>query len=268
MELFPLIVLALIQGITEFLPISSSGHLILVPILTGWEDQGVLMDVAVHVGTLTAVIAYFFRDCIRAAFGGIDLVQGKQTDGAKLALGILIGTIPAVIVGFILHEAGIADSLRALTVIGWTTLIFGIVLYLADRFGPTHHDLSALTPISAALVGLAQCLALIPGTSRSGITITAGRALGFKRTEAARFSMLLSIPTILGAGTLAALDLLKLGEAQVTQDALLAAALSALAAFGAIALFMRWLQRSSMTPFVIYRVVLGLGLLGWAYGVL
>ncbi len=267
MELLPIIILALIQGITEFLPISSSGHLVLVPFVTGAEDQGLLMDVAVHVGTLVAVIAYFFRDCLTAAWGGFELVQGKQTPGAKLALGLVIGTIPAVIAGFALHQLGVMDSLRALVVIGWTTLVFGIVLYLADRFGPRVRELDQLSPVHAVLVGLAQCLALVPGTSRSGITITAGRALGYTRTEAARFAMLLSIPTILGAGTLAGLDLIEMGEAQLTRDALLAACLSALAAFGAIALFMQWLKRASMTPFAVYRVVLGIILLGWGYGV-
>jgi len=266
MDLLPIIILALIQGITEFLPISSSGHLVLVPIVAGWEDQGLLMDVAVHVGTLVAVISYFYRDCLTAAWGGVELLQGKQTPGAKLALGLVIGTIPAVIAGYALHQLGVMDAFRTVRVIGWTTLIFGLVLYLADRFGPRIRQLDQLSSLDAVWVGLAQCLALIPGTSRSGITITAGLALGYTRTEAARFAMLLSIPTILGAGMLAGFDLYEMGEAQVTQDALLAGALSALAAFGAIALFMQWLKHASMTPFVMYRVVLGVVLLSWGYG--
>ncbi|MGB0919994.1 MAG: undecaprenyl-diphosphate phosphatase [Alphaproteobacteria bacterium] len=265
MDLFQIIVLALVQGITEFLPISSSGHLVLVPVLTGWKDQGLLMDVAVHVGTLLAVIAYFWRELMQAAWGLVDLLNRRDTDAAKLALALVIASIPAIIAGFILHELKIMDALRSAEIIGWTTLVFGIVLWGADHFGPTGKTFGSLTVSSAIWIGLAQCLALIPGTSRSGITMTAARGLGFNRQDAARFAMLLSIPTIAGAGFLSALDLIESGDAQLTTDALTAAGLSALAAFTAIALFLKWLQKRSMAPFAIYRIALGVGLLSWVY---
>lgn len=265
MDFLQILVLALVQGITEFLPVSSSGHLVLVPIFTGWADQGLLMDVAVHVGTLAAVMAYFWRELLQAAWGLIDLIKRRDTDAAKLALALIIATIPAVIAGFILHSTGASDALRSAEIIGWTTLVFGIVLWVSDHYSPTEKTFGSLNIKTALWIGLAQCLALVPGTSRSGITMTAARALGFNRKDAARFSMLLSIPTIAGAGLLSALDLIEEGNAQLTTDAITAAGLSALAAFAAIALFLAWLQNRSMAPFAIYRIALGAGLLGWVY---
>lgn len=269
MSLLQIVVLALVQGITEFLPISSSGHLILVPYLTDWPDQGVLIDVAVHVGTLFAVMLYFWRDLAALLRGLIVWREAEQEarQARRLLAQLLVATVPVVLAGLALAAIG-PESLRSVAVIGWTMLGFGIVLWLADRFGPKLYDLQRLTLGHALIVGLAQALALIPGTSRAGITMTAARALGYRRDEAARFSMLLSIPAILAAGAVATLDLLaaETTQAQVN-DALLAALLAFASALVAIWLLMRWLKVASFTPFVLYRVVLGLLLLGFAYGV-
>ncbi len=270
MSLFHLILVALVQGITEFLPISSSAHLILAPMVTGQPDQGPMIDMAVHVGTLFAVILAFRREVAEAFFGFFHLLRGR-TDrwDARLALFLIIGTIPVVIVGLIFSKLDIMDWMRdpsrALTVIGWTTLVFGILLYIADKFTDQTRALEQVTLKDTVLVGLAQAVALIPGTSRSGITMTAGRFLGLDRTSAARFSMLLAIPTILAAGALGTKDIIDSGNAQLGMDALIAAGLSFIAALIAIKLFMRWIASASMTPFVIYRLVLGVILLGIAY---
>lgn len=265
MDFFPLLILALVQGITEFLPISSSGHLVLVPILTGWPDQGPVIDVAVHVGTLLAVMAYFRADLLRLIMGGLGLLTGKwATEDGRLALFVIVGTIPAVIAGFILHEMNVMDGLRSMMVIGWTTLGFGILLWVTDRF-PAITTVEDKGWPAVIGIGLAQCLALIPGTSRSGITMTAARAYGITRADAARFSMLLSIPTIAGAGLLTLLDVIEAGDPVLTQSALIAGGMSALTAFAAIALLMRWLARQTFTIFAVYRVLLGGGLLLFYY---
>jgi undecaprenyl-diphosphatase len=262
-----LAVLALVQGITEFLPISSSGHLILVPLLSGWPDQGLLIDVAVHLGSLVAVILYFRHD-VGAMVRGLTDWRTPGLLGApgrRLAVLVVIGTVPVIIAGLTLKTIG-TEHLRSVTVIGWATLGFGLLLYAADRYGRDTRALRDMTCGGALWIGLAQVLALVPGTSRSGITMTAARALGYRRAEAARFSMLLSIPTILAAGSLLTLDLIALGEAQVSLQALAAIVLAFLSAWLAIALLMRWLQRATFTPFVIYRCVLGVALLLYAYG--
>jgi len=260
-----IVVLALVQGITEFLPVSSSGHLALVPIFTTWPDQGLMMDVAVHVGTLIAVLLYFWRDVFMMAFGLWRFLRGRKDPGAKLAGYIVLATIPVVIVGYYLNKQ-YPDALRSITVIGWATLGFGVLLFLTDRFGMTLRRIEHLRISDALIIGLAQVLALIPGTSRSGITMTAGRLIGMERPDAARFSMLLSIPAILGAGTLKIMELIERGDAQLTNAAVSAAGLAFIAALISISILMAWLKRSSFTPFVIYRVLLGGGLLAIAYG--
>lgn len=264
MSLLQLIVLALVQGITEFLPISSSAHLILVPALTDWPDQGQAMDVAVHLGTLLAVILYFWSDVWAMIRGGFKLLMGRLDQGARTALLVAIATVPAVAAGFLLHEYA-GDALRSIEIIAWTTIGFGILLWIADRYSMVIRDVEHLTWIDAVLIGLAQAIALIPGTSRSGITMTAGRFLGMTREGAARFSLLLSIPTILAAGTLATLDLVAAGDPTVTLDALIAGALAFLSALIAIAAMMAWLKRSGFGPFVLYRLALGGFLLWWIY---
>jgi undecaprenyl-diphosphatase len=264
MPLFNLILVALIQGVTEFLPVSSSGHLILLPSLTGLDDQGQVIDVAAHVGTLVAVIIYFWSDVKLALFGTLRLLRGKiDTKGAFLALCLLIGTIPVIIFGLILKVTGLADAMRGIAVIGWTMLIFGIVLYWADQKGPETRTAEEWTLKHAVIMGLWQCLALIPGTSRSGITITGARQLGYKRSDAARLAMLMSIPTIIASAALLSLDVI--GTPGVMGDIVIVAVMSCIAALVALVLMMKLLQSVSYTPYVIYRVVLGLILLGVAY---
>ena len=267
MPILHLVVLALVQGITEFLPISSSGHLVLVPLLMEWPDQGLVIDIAVHVGTLGAVMLYFWRDIIGMLYGLWMILRGRSDPYAKLAGLIVVATIPVIVAGYLLNTYATV-SLRTLNVIAWATLGFGIVLWIADKTGMTLRRIDHLGLSDGVLIGLAQVLALIPGTSRSGITMTAARLLGMERTDAARFSMLLSIPTILGAGTLAGLELYERGNAQLTTDAFMVAGLAFVTALIAIFVLMAWLKRSSFTPFVIYRIILGCGLLGVSYGVL
>ncbi|MFQ5959227.1 MAG: undecaprenyl-diphosphate phosphatase [Alphaproteobacteria bacterium] len=260
-----LVVLALVQGITEFLPISSSGHLILVPMLTGWPDQGLMFDVAVHVGTLGAVLLYFRRDVWHMLAGVARWIGGRRNPGAGLALLIVVATVPVVAAGAGLKYVG-TDGLRNITVIGWTTLGFGVVLFAVDRWCLTVRRIEHMPVASAFAIGLAQVLALVPGTSRSGITMTAARALGYERQEAARFSLLLSIPVIIAAGALEGLELYETGDAGLTADVVFATALAFVSALAAIGFLMKWLRRASFTPFVIYRVGLGAYLLWLAYG--
>ena len=266
MPLLNLVVLALVQGITEFLPISSSGHLILVPVLLGWPDQGLILDVAVHVGTLGAVIFYLRRDVAAMIVGAFRLVTGRWDEGARLAAMVIIGTVPVVAAGFALNHYQ-PQGIRGIEIIAWTTLGFGILLYVADKVGMTVRRLEHVHVPDAVIIGLAQVLALIPGTSRSGITMTAARMLGFERTDAARFSMLLSIPAIAGAGLLKGKELYESGNVALTADAGLAAGLAFVSALVAISAMMAWLRRASFTPFVAYRILLGLFLLAVAYGV-
>lgn len=259
-----LAVIALVQGITEFLPISSSGHLILLPALTGRADQGLLIDVAVHVGTLGAVLAYLWRDIGRMLKGLWRGLRGRSDPGLTLALQLILATLPLVGAGYALSRYG-GDLLRSAEVVAWATLGFGLLLWLADRAGMTIKRIEHMGYGAALFIGLSQVLALIPGTSRSGITMTAARLLGYERAEAARFSMLLAIPAITAAGGLAGFDLYKAGNAQLTLDAIIAAGLAFIAALIAIALMMSWLRRASFLPFVIYRILLGGGLLYWIY---
>lgn len=267
MAWLPIIVVALVQGVTEFLPISSSGHLILVPAVAGWPDQGLTIDVAVHVGSLGAVALYLWRDLFAMARGIGALIRGRATPGARLFGLLVLATLPVVAAGFALNDYA-PDLFRSVEVIAWTTLGFGVLLYYVDQRTMTVNRIEHMGVGPALLIGLSQVLALIPGTSRSGITMTAGRALGFERVDAARFSMLLSIPTIVGAGALKGFELYQSGNAALGRDAALAAVIAFVAALGAIALMMAWLRRASFTPFVAYRVVLGLVLLAWVYGLL
>ena len=266
MPLFHLFVLALIQGITEFLPISSSGHLILLPKLAGIPDQGQVIDVAVHIGTLLAVVIYFLADVRIAAAGTLRLLRGKvDTQGAFLALCLLVATIPVVLVGLALNLSGIDEMLRSVAVIGWTMLIFGIVLYWADQRGPEIKADTDWTLRDALVMGLWQAVALIPGTSRSGITITAARQLGYARTDAAKLSMLMSIPTIAASGLLLGAEVVRDADMAAARDGGIAALLAFGSALLALAVMMRLLRSVSFTPYVIYRIILGIALLVYAY---
>jgi len=258
-------VLALVQGITEFLPISSQAHLRLVSFFTGWPDQGLMMDVAVHVGTLGAVMLYFWRDLAAMVAGLGRLTRGRRDKGARLAGFLVVGTLPAVAAGYLLNRY-YPGGLRGLELIAWATLGFGLLLYITDRIGMTVRRIEHLRFGDVLIIGLAQALALIPGTSRSGITMTAGRLLGMERRECARFSMLLSIPVIIGAGGLKGWDLYQSGDVQLTADAFLGAGLAFASALIVMAALMAWLRRASFTPFVVYRIVLGGFLLSVVYG--
>lgn len=268
MTLLHLIVLALVQGITEFLPISSSGHLILIPLVADWPDQGLALDVAVHVGTLLAVMLYFWRDMLAMLLGLLNLLRGRRTEGSRLVGLILLATLPVVVAGFLAQRLGAMEGMRTVLVIGWATLVFGILLWLADRLGMTIRRVEHMSVGAAFLIGLSQVLALIPGTSRAGVTMTVARLLGFERDDTARFSMLLSIPTILAAGTLAGLDLAQDGNAALGISAMLAALLAFGAALLSIWGLMWWLRRATYMPFVLYRLLLGAGLLAWGYGLI
>ncbi len=259
-----IIVLAIVQGITEFLPISSSGHLILIPAFSGWPDQGIAVDVMVHVGSLFAVFAYFWRDCMALSIGGMNLLRGRMTDDGRMAIYIILATIPAIALGLFLKATGMNAMLRSVEIIAWNAIIFGILLYIADLIGKRVKRMEDMTLAPAMMIGIAQALALIPGTSRSGITMTAARLLGFERPEAARFSFLLGIPAISAAGLVTISEFLEAGQG-IPTDALWAAFLTFFSALAAIALLMAVVKRTSFLVFVLYRMALGLLLFALLY---
>lgn len=266
MSLAHILLVAIIQGITEFLPVSSSGHLVLVPHLTGLPDQGLAIDVAVHVGTLGAVMLYFWRD-VRIGLAGIPrMLTGRiDTPGAKLAFLLLIATIPAVILGLVFKVTGLSDQMRSIKVIAWTMILFGLVLYWVDQKGSVQKRADDWSLRDAIIMGLWQALALIPGTSRSGATISGARALGYERSDGAKLAMLMSIPTIIASGVLLGAEVAATADAQVARDGAIAAVFSFVAALLALSLMMRLLRSVSFTPYVIYRIALGVVLLGIAY---
>lgn len=269
MPLEQIIVLALVQGITEFLPISSSGHLIILPMMTGWPDQGLVTDVMVHIGSLFAVLVYFWRDVLRMIKGAFDLLRFRWSDEARLTAYIAGATVPAMAFGLFLKTSGLLDTIRdsaslKLQIVGWNAIIFGLLLYVADRVGSRMKIMGDMKFGAAMAIGISQALALIPGTSRSGITITAARFLGFERPEAARFSFLLGIPAISAAGLLTILEAHEKGEV-ISNDAIFSAGLTFFSALAAIAFLMAIVKRMSFLPFVIYRLMLGAFLLVLAY---
>ncbi|OEY66918.1 undecaprenyl-diphosphate phosphatase [Marinobacter sp. X15-166B] len=257
MDLWHIITLAVIQGVTEFLPISSSAHLILPSVLLGWADQGLAFDVAVHVGTLTAVVWYFRRDVIRLAVAwSADTARRRIGADSALAWAIIAATIPAGLAGLVFNDV-IEARLRSGLVIAASTIGFGLVLWWSDAVGRQQRGLPALTLRDALIIGVAQALALIPGTSRSGITMTAALFLGFRREAAARFSFLLSIPLIAAAGLLKTLELLERGNGADWFAIGLGTALSFVSAVVCIHFFLRFLERLGLMPYVIYRLLLG-----------
>ena len=251
-----IIVLALVQAITEFLPISSSGHLILIPALTGWPDQGQFVDVMVHLGTLLAILIYFWRDVLGLIRGALALFKGRVTDEGRLAIYIMLATIPALAFGLVLETFDFPDLERNVAVVAWNTILYAILMLIADMLRPQVNTIKDITLGKAMFIGCAQALALIPGTSRSGVTITAARFLGMTRPDAARFSFLLGIPAIAAAGMLKLVEAVRGGEA-VTMDTVQCAALTFVAGLIAIAFLMAVLKRFSLLPFVLYRLVLG-----------
>ncbi len=265
------LLLAIIQGITEFLPISSSAHLILPAKVLHWPDQGPLIDLMAHLGSLGAVVLYYRADVRRMIAGGFDLIslkpQRQASQQAQLTLFVLIATPPALLVGLGMSMIGLDEAIRSPVIIAWAMIIFGIILWLADIWGKRVKTIDMMDWKSAILIGFAQVLAFIPGTSRSGITMTAARGLGFTRSESARFSMLMAIPIILAGGAYAFLKLLKDGNsgdgAARLSDGLIVAGLSFVTAYFAITIFMKLIERISFLPFMIYRLALGGALLWW-----
>lgn len=266
MPFYLLILVALVQGITEFLPVSSSGHLILISELSSAPDQGLAIDVAVHIGTLFAVVIFFWRDVAMGLAGIPRMLTGRiDTAGSKLAFLLMIATIPAIAFGLVLKLTGLSDAMRSMTVIGWTMLLFGLLLWWADQRGTIEKTEADWTTRDAIKMGLWQAVALIPGTSRSGICITAGRMLGYSRQDSAKLAMLMSIPTIVASGVLLGVEVIATADAQVARDGAVAAVMSFVAALFALSIMMRLLRSISFTPYVIYRVALGIVLLVVAY---
>lgn len=280
MTLFQLILIAIVQGVTEWLPISSSGHLILVPELLGWPQQGALIDAMAHLGTLAALLVYFRKETVRLLRGSIDLVIGRDVDGvrkrltydSKLALLILLATPPGFVLGLLYVTTDLDDLLRRPIVIVFSLAGFGVLLWLADHLGKRVKDFDAFSWRDAALIGLAQALAFIPGTSRSGVTMTAARALGYERADAARFGMLAGVPLFLMSGAYATLEVATQGAMATAPDgtlipvglgsALIVVAFSFLAGWAAIWLLMNVVVRIGFLPFVIYRLALA-GFVFW-----
>jgi undecaprenyl-diphosphatase len=261
LDIWQIVALALVQGITEFLPISSSAHLILVPHLLGWEDQGLAFDVAVHLGTLLAVLSYFRLQLGPLAQDWVHSVVRRRTVGdSRLAWGVILGTVPVGLAALAFEDA-IGTTLRSPLVIAWATVGFGLLLWLADARGKRNRSEHTLSWGDVIVIGCAQALALIPGTSRSGITITAGLLLGLERAAAARFSFLLSIPTIVLAGGLQTLALLETGSSVDWAALALGTLLSGISAYLCIYGFIRLIERASLLPFILYRLGLGVFLL-------
>ena len=260
MDIIQIIVLALVQGLTEFLPISSSAHLILVPYLTDWPDQGLAFDVAVHVGTLSAVVIYFRIEIKKMFFAWLSSLAGRHSEDSKLAWAVLIGTVPVGLAGLLFKDI-VSEHLRTPLVIAATTIIFGFLLWYSDWSGKRQRDEYSMSWKDIIVIGCAQAIALIPGTSRSGITITAGLLLGLTAQGSARFSFLLSIPVILLAGSVETLGYLEVASINDMNDLIIGALISAVSAYLCIHYFLKLLERIGMTPFVIYRLLLGVVLL-------
>jgi undecaprenyl-diphosphatase len=251
-----IIVLSIVQGITEFLPISSSGHLILVPAFLGWTDQGIFFDVALHAGSLLAVCVYFRHDLIKILYGSADLfMQIPNSSESKLAAGIALATVPAVIAGLFFSE-WIGQNLRGPIVVSFTLAFYAVLMWFADLFASRKRKITEIKLGDAFLIGLAQALALIPGTSRSGITITAGLMLGMRRRDATKFSFILSIPVILLAAGYEFLTMLFSEEIIFWQQLFGAMFLSSVVAYLSISFFMRIVSKIGLIPFVIYRLFL------------
>jgi undecaprenyl-diphosphatase len=256
MTLLHIIVLAVVQGLTEFLPISSSGHLILVPSFLEWSDQGLQFDVAVHFGSLLAVCAYFRHDIAGLFKGSLEILQGQtQTLYSRMTLALALGTIPAAIAGLLL-AGWIEQNLRSPAVVASTLAGFGVLLAIADRIGSKQRVIADVRLKDALIIGIAQAVALIPGTSRSGITITAGLLLGLRRQDAARFSFLLAVPVILLAAIYETGKMLLSPAAVAWGDLALAATISAIVAYLSIEFFMRFVNEIGLLPFAIYRIIL------------
>ena len=248
-----ILILATIQGISEFLPVSSTAHLVLFSQYYEFSNQNLLIDISLHLGSLIAIIFYFRKDLF-------NFVQNKS-----FLIKIILGTIPIIPVGYILYQTGLINSLRSLEVIGWMSLIFGILLYISDKFKITKKIDIEFTNRSAIIIGLFQILALIPGVSRSGITITSGRLLGFNRFDSAKISFFLSIPTLGAASLLGIYSIYKEGSTELNFLAIIAGIFSFIFSYFTIALFLNFIKKFSLNIFIIYRIILSLFLLAVVY---
>ena len=256
MDIYQAILLAIFQGLTEFLPISSSAHLILVPVLLGWEDQGLAFDVAVHVGTLTAVVLYYRKDLLLIIKAWLGSLIGKTSSyESRLAWYVILGTIPVSLVGITMPDT-IETTLRSPIVIAGATIVFALLLWLSEKTAREKRD--QINLLDALIIGMFQAIALIPGTSRSGITITAGLLTGLKRERAAQFSFLLSIPVIGLAGLVKGIELVQSTEPVMWDLIITGTLISAVVAYLTIGWFLKLLQSIGMMPFVWYRLVLGI----------
>ena len=260
-----LALLAAIQGITEFIPVSSSGHLVLAHEWGNPQNDdtvsAAVFDVALHLGTLAAVMVYFRQDVVRLAIGAWDVLRAKQTAPRQEALHMVYATMPVLLAAALLLGLGMLDALRAPEIVAWASILFAVPLYLADRYGASAKAIADIAARPAFVMGLAQMLALIPGASRAGVTIMAGRALGFSREAAARYSMLMAMPVILAFALFGLLDLWAAGNAAALGSAFLGAVLAALFAFASIDIFLKLTRRLSLLPFVLYRIALGITIL-------
>ena len=248
-----ILILSIIQGISEFLPVSSAAHLVLVSKYYAFTNQSLLIDICLHLGSLIAIIFYFRNDLFH-------FVKNK-----KFLIKILIGTIPIIPVGYILYQTGLIHQLRNLEMIGWTSLIFGIFLYISDKSKDTKKIENEFTNKSAIIIGLFQVLALIPGVSRSGITITSGRFLGFNRFDSAKISFFLSIPTLTAASIIGIYNIQKEGSTELNFLAIIAVIFSFIFSYTTIAFFLNFIKKFNLNIFIIYRIILSLFILGVVY---
>lgn len=250
MSLFEAVILGLVQGLGEFLPISSSAHLILTPWLLGFPDPGLSFDVALHIGTLVAVLGVFGRDWIELARDGL---TGRRTPAGRMFWYLVVATVPGAAFG-LLFEDYVSTVFRNPLLIGIMLIVMGIILYLADKYTPAVKEMGRMGWKESILIGISQAFALVPGVSRSGVTMTAGRLLGFDRETTARFSFLLSTPIIVGAGML---QVKHLTPADLTVPFITGVVASAVVGYLAIKFLLRFLVTNSFAIFVIYRFILG-----------
>ena len=248
-----ILILAIIQGISEYLPVSSAAHLVLVSKYYVFTNQSLLIDICLHLGSLIAIIFYFRNDIL-------NFIKNRD-----FLIKILIGTIPIIPVGYIMFQTGLINQLRSLEVIGWMSLIFGILLYVGDRSKITKKIDTQFTNKSAIIIGLFQVFALIPGVSRAGITITSGRLLGFNRFDSAKISFFLSIPTLAAASLLGIYNIYKEGSAELNFLAIIAVTFSFIFSYFTITLFLNFIKKFSLNIFIIYRIILSLFILGIVY---
>lgn len=265
MSLLPIVVLAAVLAITDVLPVSASANLQILSFFTGWKSAGPVIELASLLGTLLGTALYLWRDIVAVAVGLARAAKGRRDSGTKLAAYVVLATVPAGIAAFALERFH-PIALGGAAVVAWVTIGFGIVLYLADKLGMTLRRVEHLRASDAIVIGFAQILALIPGTSRGAVTIAAARVLGFERRDAARFSLLLSLPATAAAAALLGFRLWRSGDLAVSVEALAAAGTAFVAALVAIAMMMAWLRRATFTPFVVYRLLVGGVLLAIAYG--